>query len=694
MNIKLTLSRFCFSITALSTQTFAEPSIEHIKVVHKQAYRGDIPVKDLPQAISTFDKSLLSDLGITEFQDALDFSASIARTNNSGALWDSFAIRGFAGNENMPSGYLINGFSGGRGFSGPRDTSNVEFIEVLKGPGSALYGRSEPGGTINIVTKKPQFYAQGEMNLEIASFDYKRLSADYTNAITDKLAFRINGAWQDADSYRDEVTIEKNVLTPSLYYQIDSHSSLTYEFEYVDLAQLFDRGIVVLDHNMNTLQHDAYLGNPADKPTHIRALGHQFTYTKAFNQDWSLIAGLNYRNSKVNGFSSDAELSPSRQSLFDDGQTLTRQRRYRDYDAEDLSARFELSGHKTFHGLTHHLMFGLDIYEYDLSTALYRFRGQKAAYSIDIFNPGIQPEPPEVSLLYHNLENQIAYGVYAQDQIDINEQFKILLGLRFDQIEQKIDEIKSQVNTNNTEQQTSPRVGLVYKLDEDYTFYASYSEGFVPLSGTDYQGQAFGFEYSDSTELGAKINLGLIRINIAVFDANKDNILVADPVNVGFSAALGQANSQGLEIELDTYLTDSTQLKLSYAYTDAKTSKDTNNADWNTPIPKGSPLVNVPDNKLSLILNHNTRLFDKSFNIGGRFEYISERLGDAADLRFILPDYQLFNLYTNYQLNDQFNIAFNLNNILDEDYIESSYNALWAYPGAPRNFKVSLKYEF
>lgn len=124
--------------TALGTE------IERLSIHYRQAYRGNVSATELPQAISVLDEQLIKDTGLTRFQDVLDYSASVARQNNGGGLWDSFSLRGFPGNENMPSGYLINGFNGGRGFSGHRDLSNVAYVEILKGPGSALYGRSYP----------------------------------------------------------------------------------------------------------------------------------------------------------------------------------------------------------------------------------------------------------------------------------------------------------------------------------------------------------------------------------------------------------------------------------------------------------------------------------------------------------------------------------------------------------------------
>ncbi|NWL17184.1 TonB-dependent siderophore receptor [Pseudoalteromonas sp. Scap03] len=678
-----------------SAQSIAQSQpIEKIAVTYKQAYRGDIPQKQMPQSIETLDNAVLDQKGITQLQDALDFSASISRKNNSGALWDSFSIRGLSGNENMPSGYLINGFSGGRGFSGPRDVSNIEYIEVLKGPGSALYGRSEPGGTVNIVTKKPQFEQQGELKLSLGSDNFNRVEGDYTNGINDNTAFRINGAWQDSDSYRDEVYTHKKVVTPSIYHQINASTSITYEFEYVDLAQLFDRGVVVLNDNFNTVPSSRYLGNPNDGDTQVYSRGHQVTLNHDINNEWSLVVGANYRSSTLTGFSSDAELAPSRQSLFDDGRTLTRQQRYRDYEVDDTSLKFELSGHFDTAGITHHLLIGADAYKYDLRTGLYRYRGGNGTYTVDIYQPNYNVARPEVGLLYENNEQQDAYGIYVQDQMDLTDKIKLLVGLRFDSVDQDILETKSGVLSSSSQSQVSPRVGLVYELNNAVTLYSSYSEGFLPLSGTDANGDPFGFEYSDSFEVGAKFSYQGITGTLALFDATKSNMLVADPVNVGFSAPIGKANSKGAELDLSTYITDDTKFNLSYAYIDASTANDIINADWGVPIKKGSPLVNVPKNNLNLTLSHQMAVLGKELELGASYQYTSERLGDAADLTFNLPSYQLVGIFGQVNLTERTKLNISVNNIFDEEYAQSSYNALWVYPGAPTQFKMSLAYQF
>ncbi|MBE0377209.1 TonB-dependent siderophore receptor [Pseudoalteromonas prydzensis] len=689
-------SALTFAFLAISFGSAAsESDIETITIAHKQAFRGDIPLKELPQSITTLSKEMMVDNGITKFRDALDFSASISRKNNGGALWDSYSIRGLSGNENMPSGYLINGFSGGRGFAGPRDVSNIEYIEVLKGPGSALYGRSEPGGTINIITKKPQFYQQGQLKAELGSDNHKRVQGDYTNGLTDDIAFRVNGAWQDSDSFRDYVHHDKFVITPSLYYQLNDKSSLTYEFEYVDQQQMYDRGIVVLNNDFNTVPENRFLGNPNDAPTKVHSRGHQLNYSYDFDRDWSLLLGSSYRTATLTGYSSDAELSPSRQSLFDDGRTLTRQHRYRDYKSDDLSLRFELSGHFELAGITNHVLVGADAYDYELRTGLYRYRGGKGTYTIDIYEPDYGTEQgPDVEMQYENNEEQSAYGIYLQDQLDITERFKVMVGLRFDEIEQDIFETKSGVASNSKENRISPRFGMVYELNDAINLYTSYSEGFLPLSGTDAQGEPFGFEESDSFEVGLKFGFDDISGTIALFDASKSNMLVADPVNVGYSAPVGKATSKGVEVDVTGSLGANTEYTISYAYVKAETANDVVNVDWLVPIPKGSPLVNVPENNFSLSLNHDTRVFEQDIKIGGHYQYISDRLGDPADLTFRLPSYQLVGLFTKWQATQRMAVSLNLDNIFDETYIASSYNALWAYPGAPTQFKLGISYDF
>ena len=134
----------------------------------KRQYFGDTPVKEIPQAVQFLEGKLLKDLNITKLDTALELASGVSKQNNFGGLWDSFAIRGFAGDENFPSGFLVNGFNGGRGYGGPRDASNVERIEVLKGPNSALFGRGEPGVEIAVARLEVGAIGRGHLRELVA----------------------------------------------------------------------------------------------------------------------------------------------------------------------------------------------------------------------------------------------------------------------------------------------------------------------------------------------------------------------------------------------------------------------------------------------------------------------------------------------------------------------------------------------
>tara|TARA_Y100000589_G_scaffold287126_1_gene287691 strand:+ start:24518 stop:26575 length:2058 start_codon:yes stop_codon:yes gene_type:complete len=664
------------SASAIAQETPEE--MEQIEVVkQRQPYRGDVPLKSLPQNIDVVSAELLKDVGVNDFQNALDFASGVARQNSFGGLWDSFAIRGFAGDENLPSGYVVNGFSAGRGFSGRRDTSNVQAIEVLKGPGSALYGRSEPGGTINIITKKPQFTEEGYIQATAGTYSLYRLEGDYTNAINDDLAFRVNGAYEDAGSFRNTVESNKLAFTPSLTYQITDDTSLTYELEVLDQEAPFDRGIVVVDYQFGTVPIDTFYGEPNDGPMSIEALGHQLTLQHGLNSDWSVMVGLSYRESSFEGYSSEVELSGGRQLLYTDGETVSRQRRYRDYDAEDLSGRIELSGTVETGDIVHHILIGADAYDYQLDQIQQRWRTAWGAgdttYSVSLINPEYGQAQPETGALWDRREDQSTVGLYVQDQIDLTDSLKVLAGFRFDDYSRDFYNYLADSESSQSQTATSPRIGLVYELSNLYTLYLSYSEGFRPNSGTDADGEAFDPEESKSYEAGVKFANSdeSLTGTVAIFRAEKSNVLSADPVNSGYSAALGEAESQGIEVDLNAVIADDTTVTVAYAYVDADTSNDIVNFDWGVNIPAGSRLINIPEHKLIATAMHFMDIADKESKVGASVTYVGDRLGETNP-DYILPSYTTVRLFGSVNLSDNVVINADIDNLFDKEYYASS----------------------
>lgn len=679
--------------------TTAEPT-EHIEVMHqKQPYRGDVALKDTPQAVSIVEGDFLLAAGIVDFQSALDFSSSIVRQNNFGGMWDGFAIRGFAGDENLPSGYLINGFSAGRGYSGRRNTTNIHSIEILKGPGSALYGRSEPGGTVNIITKKPQFFEDGYIQASIGNYNKRRIEGDYTNKITDDVAFRVNGSFEDAESYRDTVETEHTTINASLLWGLSKRTNLSYELEYLDQAVPFDRGIPNIE-GLDYVPPSRFLGEPNDKPMDIKATGHQFVLQHKLNDTWDLLAGLGYRESSFEGFSSEIELSPGRQILYTDKETVSRNRRFRDYDATDLSIRLELSGTLNIGNYAHHILAGVDAYDYQLDTFQKRWRVAWGAgdttYSINLHNPVYGQNAPETSPTSDNIEKQKSYGAYIQDQIDVSQNWKIQLGLRVDKFDQEVIKQLNNTETKQDQTATSPRIGLVYQVNDSVTLYSSYAEGFRPNSGVNAKGDAFAPEESKSYEVGVKWDStdGIFDGSIAIYKAQKSNILSADPVNAGFSAALGEAESKGVELDVTSNIGDNTTLAFSYAYTDAYTTNDITNADWGVDIKAGSPLINIAKNTANLTLRHYLTLGNNDADIGVSINYVGDRSGETINPSYELPAYTTVRLFSSAQLADNLKVMFDVENLLDKEYFASSYSELWTMPGAPRTYRASVQYQF
>lgn len=670
---------------------------EVVVVFQKQPYRGDTPLESLPQAVQILSGDSLAEMGVVEFQGALDFASGVARQNNFGGLWDSFAIRGFVGDENMPSGYLINGFNAGRGFSGLRDISNIESIEVMKGPGSALYGRSEPGGTINLVTKKPQFETDGYVQVSAGRYDSYRLEGDYTAALTDAIAFRVNGAYDEAQGYRNTEP-QKYALNPSLLFNLSDRTSLSYELELVEQEALFDRGIVAIDGDPDVLPVSRFLGDPQNGPMKIEATGHQLVLQHQLDSGWLLLAGLGYRESSFEGYSADAELSAGRQLLPEDGRTLTRQRRYRDYDAEDLSGRVELTGSFDTAGFTHHLLVGVDAYEFELGTVQHRWRvgfaSMDPTYSIDIFDPVYGGEQPVPTPQVDKFEEQSAQGVYVQDQIDLGGQWKMLLGVRYDDFDQQITNRLAGTRGSESQTATSPRTGLVYEATPNLSLYASYAEGFRPNTGSDFSGEAFDPEESKSYEAGVKMSTedGRLGGTLAVFRAEKSNVLTADPINAGYSAALGEAESRGVELDLAGEVAENLRLQFTYAYVDAETGRDVTDRDWIVDIPVGSRLINIPEHSGSLSLARDFEIGGEPAVLGVAVNYVGDRLGETIDPDYILPEYTLVNLFGSYSPGGGLKFFANIDNLFDERYYASSYHKWWTMPGAPLTYTLGMRY--
>lgn len=648
------------------------------------ATKTDALLMDLPQSVRVLTGDLLRDAGVTTLAGALDLASGIAKQSPLGGLWDSYAMRGFTGDPNFGSDYMVNGFSSSRGYNGLRDGGNTQAVEVLKGPASALYGRGEPGGTVNITTKKPTFAPEYGADVSLGSFQTRRAAIDLTGPLSGSVAYRLNAAHEQGHSFRDTVKVERSLFSPSFLWLAGEHTSVSYEIEAVRQRAPFDRGVVAVNGKLGAVPVSRFLGEPGDGPMAVTSLGQQLFIHHALSDDWTVQAGASYRDSALTGYSTEAN------NLQPDGRTLNRQRRHRDFSATDVSARVELLGKFKTGALAHEVLAGVDAYRFDDHRVQLRRNPSAAnAYAIDIFNPVYGGVAAPLALSIDTQEGQQARGLYAQDQLNLGAQWKALVGVRHDSYTQ--DVTNKRLNTRNRQSlsATSPRAGLVYQPSKRWSLYASAAKGFRPNSGISIDNQAFPAERSRSYELGAKLDTGKLTGTVAVYDIRKRNVLTTNPANTDFAIAAGEVGSRGLELDVSGELARGLRVSGAYAYTDASVTRGDNT------IVTGSRFPNVPRHGANVIATQQFALGVGTASVGGGVQYVGERLGDVAvSSQFTLPAYATARLLASYAPNARLRLALNVENLFNRSYYASSYSQLWVAPGAERAMTLNAHYRF
>ena len=676
----------------------------------RQAYRGDFQQLEIPAADQIIDEEVLRTAGALDLNEALDLSASVARQNNFGGLWNSFSIRGFSGDINLPSGFLVNGFNAGRGFGGPRDLAGIEAVDVLKGPRSALFGRGEPGGTINLVTKRPQLEKGGYIQGTIGSWEQYRVEGDVQNVFgdSDNIGARVVGFFEDADSFREGKETQKYGLYPSVRVDFNDRSRLSYELEYTAQELPQDRG-VIFSEEFGFSPRELFTGEP-DALIETEVLGHQLEYQYDFSDNWGILLGAGYRETSLLGDAYENNFG-SRQPYLVDGETISPFFRFRDYDTDYFVLRGEVTGEFNTGPIRHRLIAGLDYDEFNNDQVANRFRqaGIGGAPSssldpqtyllIDVSNPqyGLY-DRPDAAAQIDRIETLNGVGFYFQDQIDITDNLQIRLGGRFDDFEQELDNRRSATSEESSNTYFSPQAGVVYRANDAISVYASYGEGIRQLSGNDPDGNSFDPNKTKSTEIGVKADLGQLSDSIegtasaTLFNVQQSNILV---FGNGFSDPIpaGEAESQGLELDANIAFANDLSVWFSYSYIDGEYTNSGIDTSTFTSFEPGSPLVNSPEHQLSLQLAQSLTLGDMPIQFGGGLLYVGERSGELGS-DFTLPDYTTVRLFGEIEPIDNVSLRFDVDNVFDETFYTDSFANVWVQPGAPRRFRLTAAYAF
>lgn len=682
------------AITVENNSSISEDEYSYYKTKSTSATKTDTPLKETAQSVQIVNREVIDDVNAVTLKDTLSYVSGISQQNNFGGMWDNFSMRGFSGHENTGMSLLKNGFSDNRGYNAPRDTANIESIEFLKGPSAALYGNSEPGGTININTKQPKFKPEYSIETSAGSYDFYRTSTDLTGPINESVAFRLNAAIQKDGNFRNYVESNRNVVAPSLVWSVNDNTFLTYNGEYIQQKAPLDRGIVAINGDLKAIDSKTFFGNPNDGDMNLKNYTHQMKLEHYFSDSWSSNAGIAYKDNSLEGYGS--EVKPFANVTSD---SVLLRTRYRDYTSDDVSFQADVKNVSNIANMKNTFLLGTEAYKFESDTIMYNLNNSVRVSNI-YSNPTYTTlATGKGSLVTDRSEEHNAIALFSQDEIEVGK-FRFLTGVRYDQIDiDSINNINKKTTTQN-DYAVSPRLGVTYLLDEQWSVYTTTGKSFRPNTGVDINGNTFEAEEGGSLETGLKFESLNKRFGgtLSLYQIDKQNVLTGSDPSGNYSIAAGEVRSKGIELDINGKVTDNVKITTNYAYTNTKITKDSGGAvDYSTGNVvnlEGKELSNVPKHSGGILAMWEDSLSSSSsYGIGSGISYVGKREGNYIN-SFTLPSYTTVKLVSYWKADKNLTLKFNIDNLFDKEYIVSSYDRSWLTPSDPRNFTLSMNYKF
>ena len=649
------------------------------------ATRTDTSIHETPQSISVVSKDVVEDLGATRLQDALDYAGGVGRANNFGGQGlTTFTVRGFTTGEFYRNGFPIN-----RGYPNMPDANTIERLEVLRGPATMLYGRGDPGGTFNVVSKQPLAERTVTLGSQLNDQGMKRGTLDASGPLDEegRLAYRLNVVGEGGDTFRDHVETERYGVTPVITWQATDDTKVTFEGDFMRNNHPLDRGLTRFPNQRGTPSRDTFWGDKDAGKLHNDNNMAQLRFEHALSDNWTLGGGFQWLDGSLKGNAIEAN-GPG--SLGADGRTLQRNFNYRKLEWTDKDYQLNLTGHFSTGGFDHTLLTGIEYEDYDYKSIIQRSSAVAGTYPIDIFDPVYgQTRPALTRTPTHDKENLKTYAAFVQDQVALTERLKVLAGARFERFEHDYQNYvgKSWQAADNA---VTPRVGVIYDLTDTVAVYADAARSFKPNTGASREGGGFAPEKGKSYEMGIKWEAldRQLSVDAAIYQIEKKNVLTNDPADTTntFSVAAGQVRSRGFDLNVAGNLTPEWRVIGGYAYVDAEVTRD------NT-FRSGTRLMNIPRNSFSLL---NVYEFQdgalKGLGLGAGGKYVDQRAGQTANTAFSMDAYTVVDLLGYYKVNEQVRLNLDVKNLFNREYEEGAFGNIYAYPGAPRTVQVGIAY--
>lgn len=648
------------------------------------ATKTDTPLIDVPQTVVAMPKQLLEDTGATNVEKALDYVGGISKGNNFGGLnLYEMNLRGL-----KTTNSAKNGFTTGRRYDATSDSANIEQVDVLLGPSASLYGRGDPGGFVNIVTKKPLTENFTTLQGSIGSYGLYRGTLD-TNAILNddkSLLGRANLAIESRDSFRDHVYSERQFFAPVLTWQPNGNNRLTIEAEAINDERVLDRGVVAVNGRLGVIPISRFLGEPSDGRIENRNYMASARLEHDVNDDWILRAAMQAKNGSMYGYATEPNTLDATTGV------LTRRRALRDYTWHSATTQFEAVGNLETGSIGHTLLAGLE-YERAVSSELFT---RANVNSINIYNPVYSPSSATLNPVSDLKDTSDNYALYLQDQISLTEKLEAQLGFRADWFEQDFANRVSGKSVPQSRQGFSPRAGLTYKVVPDVALYTSVAKSFRPVmdSHTGFTTAAGDQPFEPETglgyEAGVKTELLDKRLSAtaSVFHLTKKNVLATNPADSNTYIQTGEVRSKGFDLNLTANLLPEWRVVAGYAYIDAEVTKDTT-------IAVGTRLQNIPMHSFGLWSVYEVLHGPmKGFGFGGGVNAVADRAGSSSNDGFLMPGYAKVDLLAFYRITEAAKLSLNITNLFDTEYYERALGPLRVVPGEPLSAMASLSIKF
>ncbi|MBF7681943.1 TonB-dependent siderophore receptor [Acinetobacter sp. B5B] len=650
------------------------------------ATKGALQLKDVPQTVNVIPQEILREQAVTSVQGALQNVPGVGFSTGDGQR-DQVSIRGF----NSVYDSYIDGFRDDAMYY--RDLSNTERIEVVKGPASVLYGRGSAGGLINRITKKPMAEPLREITLMGSTLGQRRSQFDVNQPLSDQVKMRLTGAVEDSDGYRNQAFLKRQAIAPSMSWDISDKTKLLVQADYLHDDRLADQGFPMdpTTHRPLALDRKVFLGpanakDSADTDTEVKSA--TVTLDHTFDNAWKYHGVVHAYK-----YSLDRQLPNSSYNAKNQTISITPSRRFR--NEKGVATQQELSGQFKTGSIEHNVLVGLELNHQNKDDKIFASPPASTLQLNNIVLPTWQ-SISTVTPTTNNKNNSTNKALYIQDMLALNTQLKVLIGARYDDLEQKRSSLAVQKNVttpyNRTDHKFSPRVGLVYEPIEQLSLYASYNQSFQPLSDalTVYRNLS-GLQptKTQSYEVGAKWDVTPdYNVSLSIFNTTQNNVLQSDPADKTGQTALvaGEQRSRGVEVTAVGQLTDKLSILAGYAYLDAKITKSVLAS-----VPVGSLAALTPKNSANVWAKY-------QFNdhwyaaVGGRAQ-TSQYAASTNVLK--LPGYAVMNAAVGYN-HERYDVGLNVNNIFDRHYFVSAHGLSdqGALIGNPVNAQLTLRYRF